>query len=58
MSLDLQAEVARIKADYARAVDTLMTRTEERDLARAQLAAIKARKAETVRTLVAVLRSV
>lgn len=53
--VELRAEVERLKADYQRAVDTLMTRTEERDLARAQLAAVKARRAETVRVLVSAL---
>lgn len=55
--VELRAEVERLKADYQRAIDTLMTRTEERDLARAQLAAVKARRAETVRVLVSALRA-
>lgn len=54
----LVAECARLRADYQRAVDTLITRTEERDIARAQLAAIKGRRAETVRVLVSIIRSV
>lgn len=55
--LDDAVHCAWLRAELARALDLLMTRTEERDLARAQLEATRTRREETVRALVAALRA-
>lgn len=48
---------AWLRSELDRATTLVAIRTEERDLARAQLAAVKARRAETVRVLVSALRA-